>query len=82
METDDNSVSKSEAEKPPNTPDMSVHDAEAMADSIYEILHCQIPKGAMRRSRRRAKAISFQRREKAVSFLREAAISSPRRPCR
>ena len=34
METDDNSVSKSEAEKPPNTPDMSVHDTEAMADSM------------------------------------------------
>jgi len=34
VETDDNSVSKSEAEKPPNTPDMSVHDTEAMADSM------------------------------------------------
>ena len=68
METDDNSVSKSEAEKPPNTPDMSVHDTEAMADSIYEILHCQIPKGAVRRSWKMAEATSFRRRKKAKSF--------------
>ena len=34
METEDNSASKSGVEKPPNTPDMSVHDAEAMADSM------------------------------------------------
>ena len=34
METEDNSVSKSGVEKPPNTPDMSAHDVEAMADSM------------------------------------------------
>jgi hypothetical protein len=34
VETDDNSVSKSEAEKPLNTLDISVHDAEAMANSM------------------------------------------------
>ena len=34
METEDNSASKSGVEKPPNTPDMSAHEAEAMADSM------------------------------------------------
>ena len=34
METEDNSASKSGVEKPPNTPDMSPHDAEVMADSM------------------------------------------------
>ena len=34
METEDNSASKSGVEKPPNTPDVSAHDAEAMADSM------------------------------------------------
>ena len=34
METEDFSASKSEVERPPNTPDMSAHDAEAMADSM------------------------------------------------
>ena len=79
METEDNSASRSGVEKPPNTPDMSVHDAEAMADSIYEILHCQIPKGAVRRSWKMAEATSFRRREKTRSFLREMAKSSLRR---
>jgi hypothetical protein len=30
----ESSVSKSALEKPPNTPDMSAHDAEAMVDSM------------------------------------------------
>ena len=34
METENNSVSQSGVEKPPNTPDMSAHDAEAMVDSM------------------------------------------------
>ena len=34
METEDNSASRSGVEKPPNTPGMSAHDAEAMADSM------------------------------------------------
>ena len=34
METVDNSASQSGVEKPPNTPDMSAHDAEAMVDSM------------------------------------------------
>ena len=34
METEDNSASKSGVVKPPNTPDMSAHDAEAMVDSM------------------------------------------------
>ena len=34
METEDNSASKSGVEKPPNTPNMSAHDAEAMVDSM------------------------------------------------
>ena len=34
MEVEDTSASKSALEKPPNTPDMSVHDTEAMADSM------------------------------------------------
>ena len=34
METEDFSASKSEVERPSNTPDMSAHDAEAMADSM------------------------------------------------
>ena len=36
METEDNSASKSGVEKPPNTPDMSAHDAEAMVDSMLQ----------------------------------------------
>ena len=34
MEGVGTSASKSEVEKPPNTPDMSAHDAEAMVDSM------------------------------------------------
>ena len=34
METEDNSASQSRVEKPPNTPNMSAHDAEAMVDSM------------------------------------------------
>ena len=34
METEDNSASKSGVEKPPNTPDVSAHDVEAIADSM------------------------------------------------
>ena len=34
METENNSASQSGVEKPPNTPDMSAHDAEAMVDSM------------------------------------------------
>ena len=34
MEVEDTSASKSEVEKPSNTPDMSAHDAEAMVDSM------------------------------------------------
>ena len=34
METGIHSASQSRVEKPPGTPDMSVHDAEAMVDSI------------------------------------------------
>jgi hypothetical protein len=34
VETEDNLASKSGVEKPPNTPDMSAHEAEAMADSM------------------------------------------------
>jgi hypothetical protein len=34
VETEDNSASKSGVVKPPNTPDMSAHDAEAMVDSM------------------------------------------------
>ena len=34
MEAEDASASKSALEKPPNTPDMSAHDAEAMVDSM------------------------------------------------
>ena len=34
VETVDNSASQSGVEKPPNTPDMSAHDAEAMVDSM------------------------------------------------
>ena len=34
MEVEDTSASKSEVDKPPNTPDMSAHDAEAMVDSM------------------------------------------------
>ena len=34
METENNSVSQSGVEKPPNTPDMSTHDAEAMANAM------------------------------------------------
>ena len=34
MEVEDTSASKSKVEKPPNTPDMSAHDAEAMVDSM------------------------------------------------
>ena len=34
METENNSVSQSGVEKPPNTADMSAHDAEVMVDSM------------------------------------------------
>ena len=34
METKGNSSSQSRVEKPPNTPNMSAHDAEAMVDSM------------------------------------------------
>ena len=34
MEAEDSSASKSAPEKPPNTPDMSAQDAEAMVDSM------------------------------------------------
>ena len=34
MEAKDSSASKSALEKPPNTPEMSAHDAEAMVDSM------------------------------------------------
>ena len=34
MEVEDTSASKSEVDKPPSTPDMSAHDAEAMVDSM------------------------------------------------
>jgi hypothetical protein len=34
LEAEGNSVSQSELEKPPNTPEMSVHDAEAIVDSM------------------------------------------------
>ena len=34
MEAEDSSASKSALEKPPNTPEMSAHDAEAMVDSM------------------------------------------------
>ena len=34
MATEGDSASKSGVEKPPNTPDMSPHDAEVMADSM------------------------------------------------
>ena len=34
MEAEDASASKSALEKPPNTPDMSAQDAEAMVDSM------------------------------------------------
>ena len=34
MEAEDSSASKSAPEKPPNTPDMSTHDAEAIVDSM------------------------------------------------
>ena len=34
VETVDNSASQSGVEKPPNTPDMSAHDAEDMVDSM------------------------------------------------
>ena len=34
MEVEDTSASKLEVERPPNTPDMSAHDAEAMVDSM------------------------------------------------
>ena len=35
MEVEDTSASKSEVDKPPSTPDMSAHDAEAMIDSMF-----------------------------------------------
>ena len=35
MATEGDSASKSGVEKPPNTPDMSPHDAEVMADSMH-----------------------------------------------
>ena len=35
MEVEDTSISKSEVDKPPSTPDMSAHDAEAMIDSMF-----------------------------------------------
>ena len=34
MEAEDSSASKSAPEKPPNTPDMSAQEAEAMVDSM------------------------------------------------
>ena len=34
MEAEDSSASKSALEKPPKTPEMSAHDAEAMVDSM------------------------------------------------
>ena len=34
METEGNSASRSEVERPPNTPEMSALDAEAMVDSM------------------------------------------------
>ena len=34
MEVEDTSASKSEVDKPPSTPDMSAHNAEAMVDSM------------------------------------------------
>ena len=34
MEAEDNSASKSELERPPNSPDMSAQDAEAMVDTM------------------------------------------------
>jgi len=34
VETENNSVSQSGVEKPPNTADMSAHDAEVMVDSM------------------------------------------------
>ena len=65
--------------KPPSTPDMSAHDAEAMVDSM--LLDSPLPHSERptRRSRKVVEASSFQKKDKARSFLREAIINSLRR---
>ena len=67
-------------EKPPNTPEMSVHDAEAMVDSILRDSPLPDPVRAMRKSRKVTGAANFQKGEKEKSFLREVLMNSPRRP--
>jgi hypothetical protein len=46
VEVEDTSASKSEVDKPPNTPDMSAHDAEAMVDSMLQDSPLPDPKRA------------------------------------
>ena len=80
MEAESHSASQSGLEKPPNTPEMSARDAEAMANAMLldsplpnlERGNDEIPEGDG--------TASFQKEEKARSFLRAAVINSPSRP--
>ena len=77
METENNSVSQSGVEKPPNTPDMSAHDAEAMVDSM--LLDSPLPH-SKRANEETPEGGKLPKKEKTRSFLREAIINSLRRP--
>ena len=74
MRAEGHSGSQPGLDKPPSTPEMSTHDAEAMANAM--LLDSPLP---MRRSQRMAEAAGFQEKERAKSFLREAMINSLRR---
>ena len=80
METGIHSASQSGVEKPPGTPDMSVHDAEAMVDSILRDSPLPDPVRASEEIPEGTGAANFQKGEKVKSFLREALMNSPRRP--
>ena len=79
VEVEDTSASRSEVDKPPSTPDMSAHDAEAMVDSM--LLDSPLPN--LERGNEDVPEDDGSGKlpeEDARSFLREAVISSPERP--
>ena len=80
MEAESHSVSQSGLEKPPSTPDMSAQDAEAMVNSMLRDSPLPNPERANEEIPEDGGSGSFQKGEKVRSFLREAMISSPRRP--
>ena len=80
MEVEDTSASKSEVDKPPNTHDMSAHDAEAMVDSMLRDSPLPDSERANEEILEDGRSGKLPEEEDGKKLHEEAIISSPRRP--